>query len=220
VARPGFVLYLITDRTAVRSGDIVSVCEAALAAAREAAPPGAVALQLREKDLAGRELYELAMRLRDICRRSGAPMIVNERVDVAIAADADGVHLPFDSIGVGAARKLLGPDKLVGFSAHSLPDVVMAEREGADFAVFGPVYPPISKSAYGPATGEHRLGEVCRAARIPVYALGGITPERAKSLMTAPDAAARPAGVAAIGSIIGAAAPADAMRAMLAALRG
>jgi thiamine-phosphate pyrophosphorylase len=218
VARPGFVLYLITDRTAVRSGDIVSVCEAALGVAREAAAPGAVALQLREKDLSGRELYELAIRLRETCRHAGAPMLVNERVDVAIAAGADGVHLPFDSIGVGAARKLLGPDKLVGFSAHSRPDVVMAEREGADFVVFGPVYPPISKSAYGPATGEQRLGEVCRGARIPVYALGGITPERAKALMGNPNPAARPAGVATIGSIIGAAAPADAMRAMLAAL--
>jgi thiamine-phosphate pyrophosphorylase len=215
VPRPGFVLYLITDRAAVRSGDIVSVCEAALAAA----PPGAVALQLREKDLPGRELYELATRLSEVCERAGAPMLVNDRVDVAIAAGADGVPLPFDSIGVGAARKLLGPDKLVGFSAHSLPDVAMAGREGADFAVFGPVYPPISKSAYGPATGERRLGEVCRAARIPVYALGGITPERAKRMMDVADAAARPAGVAAIGSIIGAAAPGDAIRAMLAALR-
>jgi thiamine-phosphate pyrophosphorylase len=218
VARPGFLLYLITDRKAVRSGDLVPVCDAALSAAREVAPPGAVALQVREKDLAGRELYELAMRLREICRRAGAPMLVNDRVDVALAAEADGVHLPFDSIGVGAARKLLGPDKLVGYSAHSLPDIAMAEREGADFAVFGPVYPPISKSAYGPATGERRLGEVCRAARIPVLALGGITPERAGALMGNPDAAARPAGVAAIGSIIGAASPADAMRAMLAAL--
>jgi thiamine-phosphate pyrophosphorylase len=217
MARAGFIFYLITDRGAVRSGDLVSVCEAALGAAREAAAPGSVALQLREKDLCGRELYDLALRLRDVCRRAGAPMLVNDRVDVALAADADGVHLPFDSIGVGAARKLLGPDKLIGFSAHSLPDVAMAQREGADFVVFGPVYPPISKSAYGPATGERRLGEVCRAARIPVYALGGITPERAKSLMAA---RARPAGVAAIGSIIGAAAPAEAMRAMLAALRG
>ncbi len=218
MARPGFILYLITDRAAVRSGDIVPVCEAALGAARGAAAPGAVALQLREKDLAGRELYELAIRLHEVCRRAGAPMIVNDRVDVAIAAGAEGVHLPFDSIGVGAARKLLGPGKLVGFSAHSLPDVAMAEREGADFAVFGPVYPPISKSAYGPATGEQRLGEVCRAVRIPVYALGGITPERAKALMANPLAAQRPAGVAAIGSIIGAASPAEAMRAMLAAL--
>jgi thiamine-phosphate pyrophosphorylase len=219
VARPGFVLYLITDRKAVRSGDLVSVCEAALRAAHEAARPGAVALQVREKDFAGRELYQLAMRLREICRRTGAPMLVNDRVDVAIAADADGVHLPFDSIGAGAARKLLGPDKLIGFSAHSLPDVAMAEREGADFAVFGPVFTPISKLAYGPATGESRLGEICCGARIPIYALGGITPDRARTLMDNPIAAARPAGVAAIGSIIGAQSPAGAMLAMLAALR-
>lgn len=217
MARADFKLYLITDRKAVRAGDIVSVCEAALGAAREAAPPGAVALQVREKDLGGRELYELALRLREVCRRARAPMLVNGRVDVAIAADADGVHLPSDSISAGAARKLLGPDKLIGISAHSLPDLTMAEREGADFAVFGPVYTPISKLAYGPAAGEGRLDAVCRAARIPVYALGGITPDRARTLWGKP-ASVRPAGVAVIGSIIGAAAPADAMRAMLAAL--
>jgi thiamine-phosphate pyrophosphorylase len=219
VARPGFVLYLITDRKAVRSGDLVSACDAALSAARDGAPPGAVALQLREKDLAGRELYELALRMREVCRRAGAPMLVNDRVDVAMAADADGVHLPFSSMGPGAARKLLGPDKLIGVSAHSLPDVMAAGREGADFTVFGPVFPPISKSAYGPATGTARLTDVCRSARIPVFALGGITPERARALMDEPVVAARPAGVAAIGSILGADSPADAMRAMLAALR-
>jgi thiamine-phosphate pyrophosphorylase len=215
VASPGFVLYLITDRKAVRSSDLVSACDAALGAA----PPGAVALQLREKDLAGRELYQLALRMRGICRRTGTRLLINDRVDVAMATDADGVHLPFSSIGPGAARKLLGPGKIIGVSAHSLPDVMAAGREGADFAVFGPVFAPISKSAYGPATGTARLAEVCRAARIPVFALGGITPERARALMDESVAAARPAGVAAIGSILGAESPADAMRAMLAALR-
>ena len=140
-ARVSFRLYLITDRHVVKGGDLVSACEAALSAA----PPGAVALQLREKDLPARELYELALCLREICTRAGAPLIVNDRVNVAIAANADGVHLPFDSIGVSMARKLLGPDRLVGVSSHSPPDVAGAAREGADFAVFGPVFDPLSK---------------------------------------------------------------------------
>ena len=216
--RVSFRLYLITDRRAVRSGDLISACEAALTAAREAAPPGTVALQLREKDLSARALYELALRLRAICSRAGAPLIVNDRIDVAIAADADGVHLPSDSIGVSMARKLLGPDRLIGVSTHSPPDVAGAAREGADFAVFGPVFDPLSKPAAGSAWGASGLRAACGAGAIPVFALGGITPDRTRELLAAPYSAARPAGVASIGSIFGAESPALATAAMLSAL--
>ncbi|MGH7925581.1 MAG: thiamine phosphate synthase [Candidatus Binatus sp.] len=198
--RVGFRLYLITDRRVVKSGDLVTACEAALSAA----PAGAVALQLREKDLPARELYELALRLREICTRAGAPLIVNDRVDVAIAAGADGVHLPFDSIGVSMARKLLGPERLIGVSSHSPPDVAGAAREGADFAVFGPVFDPISKRAAGPAWGASGLKAACAAGAIPVFALGGMTPERTRELFAESGPTARPAGVASIGAIFGA----------------
>ncbi len=208
--RVSFRLYLITDRHVVKSGDLIAACEAALSAA----PPGTVALQLREKDLPARELYELALKLREICTRTGAPLIVNDRVDVAIAANADGVHLPFDSIGVSMARKLLGPDRLIGVSSHSPPDVAGAAREGADFAVFGPVFDPISKPATRPAWGSSGLKAGCDAGAIPVFALGGITPERACELF----AAAGPAGVASIGAIFGADSPAAATAAMLSAI--
>jgi len=191
------------------------VCEAALSAA----PPGTVALQLREKDLAARQLYELAIRLRGICTRAGAPLIVNDRVDVAIAADADGVHLPFDSIGVSMARKLIGPDRLIGVSSHSPPDVAGAAREGADFAVFGPIFDPLSKPSTGPAWGASGLEAACRAGDIPVFALGGMTSERARELFASPDPDARPAGVASIGAIFAADSPAIATAAMLAAMR-
>ena len=179
----GFRLYLITDRHVVKSGDLVSACEAALSAAA----PGTVALQLREKDLPARELYEMALRLREICTRTGAPLIVNDRVDVAIAANADGVHLPFDSIGVSMARKLLGPKRLIGVSSHSPPDVSGAAREGADFAVFGPVFDPLSKPATGPAWGVSGLRAACSAGAIPVFALGGMTVERTRELFASPD---------------------------------
>ena len=206
-----FKLYLITDRRVVRNGDLVSTCEESLAAA----PPGTIALQLREKDLPARELLELALRLREICSRNGALLIVNDRVDVAIAANADGVHLPFDSIGVGMARKLLPPNCLVGVSTHSPPDVASAAREGADFAVFGPVFDPISKPATGPAWGAEGLAAACRAGAIPVFALGGMTPERVRELFAMNDA---PAGAAAIGAILGAESPAAATTAMISAL--
>ncbi len=213
-----FKLYLITDRRVVRSGDLVSACEAALAAARQIAPPGTVALQLREKDLPARELYQLALRLREICSRNGAKLFVNDRVDVAIAAGADGVHLPFDSIGVSMARKLLPPNRLIGVSTHSPPDVAVAAREGADFAVFGPVFDPISKSATRAGWGSEGLAAACRAGAIPVFALGGITPERVRELLANPDPSARPAGVAAIGAIFAAESPAAATAAMISAL--
>jgi len=216
--RVSFRLYLITDRRVVKNGDLISACEAALTAAREAAPPGTVALQLREKDLPARALYELAIRLRAICARAGAPLIVNDRVDVAIAADADGVHLPFDSIGVSMARKLLGPDRLIGVSSHSPADVAGAAREGADFAVFGPVFDPLSKPATGSAWGPGGLAAACGAGAIPVFALGGITPDRARELMAYTGPTARPAGVASIGAIFGADSPGAATAAMLSAL--
>jgi thiamine-phosphate pyrophosphorylase len=212
--RAGFLLYLITDRRVVKSGDLISACEAALSAA----PPGTVALQLREKDLPARELYELALRLREACTRAGAPLIVNDRVDVAIATNADGVHLPFDSIGVSMARKLLGPKRLIGVSSHSPPDVSGAAREGADFAVFGPVFDPLSKPATGPAWGVGGLEAACSAGAIPVFALGGMTTERTRDLFASPDRGARPAGVASIGAIFAADSPAVATAEMLAAL--
>jgi thiamine-phosphate pyrophosphorylase len=213
--RVGFRLYLITDRHVVKGGDLVAACEAALSAA----PSGSVALQLREKDLAARELYELALRLRQTCTRAGALLIVNDRVDVAIAAEADGVHLPFDSIGVSMARKLLGPERLIGVSSHSPPDVSGAAREGADFAVFGPIFDPLSKPSTGPAWGASGLAAACGAGAIPVFALGGITPERARELFASANPTAPLAGVASIGAVFGADSPALATAAMLAALR-
>jgi thiamine-phosphate pyrophosphorylase len=212
--RVGFRLYLITDRRVVKSGALISACEAVLSAAA----PGTVALQLREKDLPARELYEVAIRLREVCTRAGAALIVNDRVDVAIAANADGVHLPFDSIGVSMARKLLGPKRLIGVSSHSPPDVSGAAREGADFAVFGPVFDPISKPATGPAWGLSGLEAACIAGAIPVFALGGMTPERTRELFASIEATARPAGVASIGAIFGADSPALATAEMLLAL--
>jgi thiamine-phosphate pyrophosphorylase len=216
-ARPKvtFKLYLITDRRVVKNGDLVSACEESLAAARQIAPPGTVALQLRDKDLPARDLYQLALRLREICSRNDAPFFVNDRVDIAIAARADGVHLPFDSIGVSMARKLLPENCLIGVSSHSPPDVAGAAREGADFAVFGPIFDPISKPPTSPAWGATGLAAACRAGAIPVFALGGITPDRARELLASPNP---PAGIATIGAILAANSPRSATAAMLSAL--
>jgi thiamine-phosphate pyrophosphorylase len=206
-----FQLYLISDRRLIAPRDLVKVCDEVLGAlARD--PSGVrVALQLREKDLGGRELYQLAAALKPICIRHNAYLIVNDRTDVALAAGADGVHLPANSIPIAEARRLLGASRLVGISTHSVAEAADAAATGADFAVFGPVWPPLSKSGYGPARGVEGLGAACRAAAgMALYALGGITAERVAAVLGAPGGAVaaggggRTAGVAVIGAVFGA----------------
>jgi thiamine-phosphate pyrophosphorylase len=220
--RVPFRLYLITDRNlAALRGGVVAVAGAALSAASATDQRGAVALQLREKDMEARGLYELARALRELCSRYGAALIVNDRVDVAIAAGADGVHLPANSFAVADARRLVGATRLIGVSTHEAGEVGAAAAAGADFAVYGPVYEPLSKASYGAARGAEFLGAACRAgAGLLVFALGGITAERIAELGGTPALieGGRPAGVAVIGAVFGADDPAAATRALLDAL--
>ncbi len=194
--------------------------EAALAAA----PPRTVALQLREKDLEAGELVALAHELRPLCDRYRARLMVNDRIDVAIAAHADGVHLPADSFAVADARTLMGAGGLIGVSTHDEAEVIAAARAGADFVVYGPVFDPLSKASYTAARGAERLNAVVRAAAIPVFALGGITASRVRELGVADGSAdarghaMRAAGVAVIGSIYAAPDPAAAMRELVNAI--
>jgi thiamine-phosphate pyrophosphorylase len=207
-----FSLYLITDRKLAK-GRLGEVCEEVLVAA--GADARRIAIQLREKDLTGRELLALARELRKISTAHGALLLINDRIDVALACEADGVHLPADSFMVRDARELLGKSKLIGCSTHSIAEVEAANRAGANFIVFGPVYDPISKSAYGPAAGVEALREACEVSDIPVYALGGITLERIEELSEC-----ELAGVAVIGSVFGASSPGDATLALLQAVAG
>ena len=215
-----FQLYLITDRhLAAASGGLVATIEAVLAGGAEIEPSGTIAVQLREKDLEARELYELAVALRPLCTRFGAPLIVNDRIDVAIAAGADGAHLASTSFDIADARTLLGPSRLIGVSTHRSEEITAAASSGADFAVFGPVYDPLSKGAYGPAKGLAALADAVKAtAGMPLYALGGINEPRAAEIASfAPGF--RPSGVAVIGAVFGKATPQNAVRDILHALR-
>jgi thiamine-phosphate pyrophosphorylase len=215
-SRASFRLYLISDRKlAERHGGLVPTVAAALGAATTVAPHGAVAIQLRVKDLGGRELYELGRALREKCSCYGAPLLINDRIDVAIAIEADGVHLPVNSFEVVDARRLM-PNGMIGVSAHDLREVARAAAAGADFAVYGPVFQPLSKDSYADAQG----GEALVAARhtagmMPVYALGGITPDRVHQLRRE---GALGAGVAVIGAVFGAADPGKATIELLRAL--
>jgi thiamine-phosphate pyrophosphorylase len=171
-----FSLYLITDRNQVPGGDLCAAIESALRG-------GVRAVQLREKDLAGRELYELACRLRQITSRYGAKLLINERLDIALAAGADGVHLGESSIPLSQARRIAGKDMLLGVSCHDREKALAAQDNGADFITFSPIFYTPSKAVYGDPVGTERLAEVCRLLRIPVFALGGIKRETVRTVL-------------------------------------
>ena len=203
----GFRLYLITDRVA-SARPPVDVVEECLAA-------GLRAVQLREKDLDARPLLEMARALREATRAHGARLLVNDRADVALAAEADGVQRTHASLPVRALRAITPRGFLVGASTHSLDEARQAEAEGADFIVFGPVYDTPSKRAYGAPQGPAALERVAGALTRPVIAVGGLTPPRVPEVL-----AAGAAGVAVIRDIYAAARPGDRTKAFLDALGG
>ncbi|MCL1926525.1 MAG: thiamine phosphate synthase [Syntrophorhabdaceae bacterium] len=173
-----FRLYLITDRRLARGGNLLSAVEHALAG-------GVHAVQLREKDLGSRDLLELALKIRALTSAYGAKLLINDRIDIALAADADGVHMGRNSIPTRDARRLMGPDRLIGCSTHTAKQLAEAEAGGADFAVFGPVYFTPSKAAFGPPLGVDTLRAACASTRIPVFALGGVGAENINEVIAA-----------------------------------
>lgn len=164
--RINFKLYLITDRKQAK----IPLPQAV----RLALEGGVRAIQLREKDLPVRDLLNLAKEIRAITREFGAKLIVNDRVDVAIAVEADGVHLGHQSMPTEPVRKLVGKDRLIGVSTHNIAEARAAEAGGADFITFGPVFFTPSKANFGDAVGLEYLKSAKSQVGIPVFALGGI----------------------------------------------
>ncbi len=138
-------------------------------------------IQLREKHLKGRQLYETALKLRKITNKYSALLFINERFDIAMAVSADGVHLPEKSFPPSVIKKLK-PDLLVGYSAHSLDSALFAEREGADFITLSPIFKTSSHPDAQPL-GLDILEEVSKKVNIPVFALGGINDENAEACL-------------------------------------
>jgi thiamine-phosphate pyrophosphorylase len=164
------------------------------------------AVQLRAKGLSGRALLDAAQKLRPL-----APtLLVNDRVDVALAAGADGVHLPSRGLDVKNVRKIVPPGFVIGVSTHSLAEARMAQKGGADYVVFGPVFATTKTQP----VGLDALAEVVEALTIPVFALGGVT------VCNAADCAARGARVACIGAVFRQPDPAAAARALRERLSG
>jgi thiamine-phosphate pyrophosphorylase len=203
VPNPNFDLYLVTDLSQTEGRDLLWVLEQAL-------DGGVQAVQLREKDLSGKALFELAEKTRRLCDRYQASLLINDRIDVALAVDAAGVQLTGVSLPVDVARSLLGPQKLLGASTHSLEEARHAQTDGADFILFGPVYFTPSKAAFGAPQGLPALKKILENVSLPVYAIGGIKAEHIADLR---NLGVR--GVALISAIIGAADPKSAATSLL-----
>jgi len=161
-----FKLYLITDRKITKMP--------LPAAVRLALQGGVRAIQVREKDLPVRELLAIAQELRKVTREFNARLFINDRVDVAVAVEADGVHLGHQSMPSEAVRKIVGKKMLIGVSTHSLAEAVSAEEAGADFITLGPIFVTPSKMQYGEPLGVWSIGIVKKHIRIPIFGLGGI----------------------------------------------
>jgi thiamine-phosphate pyrophosphorylase len=161
-----FKVYLITDRKQMK----VPLPEAV----RLALLGGVRAIQLREKDLPIRELLALAQDMRSLTKEYSAKLFINDRVDVAIAVDADGVHLAHQSMPPEGVRRVVGDRMLIGVSTHTIEEAKAAEAGGADFITFGPVFLTPSKAAFGQPVGLRCLKDVKKIVKIPLFGLGGI----------------------------------------------
>jgi thiamine-phosphate pyrophosphorylase len=202
-----FDLYLVTDRNQTAGRDLLWVLEQAL-------DGGVKAIQLREKDLCGRDLFSLAERSHKLCQAYNAALFINDRVDVAMAVDAAGVQLSQTSLPVITTRAVMGPQKIIGVSTHSLREAKEAEQNGADFVLFGPVYFTASKAAYGAPQGLPALKTIVDNISLPVYAIGGIKPENIESTKKL-----GVRGVALISAIVSAESPKETAAKMLRQLR-
>ncbi len=165
-----------------------------MAALQLAAQAGCQFIQIREKDLAPRALCAFVRTAIALVRPYGTRVLVNDRLDVALATGADGVHLRVNSLSVAAVRRCTDAEFLIAASTHSLAEAQAAERAGADFIVCGPVYETPSKRAYGAPLGIAAFAEVCRMVNVPVFALGGLKLENYRTTLVK-----GAAGIAAIG---------------------
>jgi thiamine-phosphate pyrophosphorylase len=181
------IIYLITSgATTPTSNPASEDFPNVLALVSSAVRAGVSLIQLREKNLAARALYELTARSAAITRGTRTRLLVNDRADIARAAGADGVHLTARSIQASVIRRAFGQDFLIGVSTHSLEEAREASGGGADFAVFGPVFDTASKRAYGQPLGLEKLRLVARTlSPFPLVAIGGLTLENARETLRA-----------------------------------
>ena len=174
VSKESLLLYAITDRYWLNGRTLYSVVE-------EALEGGATFLQLREKNLDSEHFLEEAKELQGLCRKYGVPFIINDNVDVALAMGADGIHVGQHDMEAGDVRRLLGPDKILGVSAQTVEQAVLAEKRGADYLGVGAVFPTGSKDD-AEEVSHDTVRAICEAVSIPVVAIGGISQKNVMQL--------------------------------------
>jgi thiamine-phosphate pyrophosphorylase len=185
-----FELYVITDETIAGGCSHVAIAEQALHG-------GADIIQLRDKGMSCAELAAVGREIAAIARKAGAVFIVNDRLDVAIACGADGVHLGQDDMRLSTARQLAPPGFIIGVSVGTVEEAVDAEREGADYLALSPTFPTVSKENAGPGHGLERLREIRRAVSLPLVAIGGINRRNVRDVI-----AAGADGIAVISAVV------------------
>ncbi len=191
-------VYLISDRHQLPSRKrFLAVLEELLAA-------GLKLVQLREKDLSAAELWPLAKDIRQLTTDYRCRLLINDRIDLALAVDADGVQLGGHSLPTAIARRLLGPEKLIGVSTHHPVEIARHAQAGANFVTFGPIFHTPSKAPFGEPVGLPSLQSACLKSSIPVYALGGIKPDNCRQI-----AATGAYGVAMISALLSTDSPAQ-----------
>ncbi|MGH7230570.1 MAG: thiamine phosphate synthase [Nitrospiraceae bacterium] len=171
-------LYVILDANALRARSLVE-------ALNEAAAGGARLFQYRDKAATARDAYRCAAELRRAAADAGALFLVNDRCDLALAVDADGVHLGQDDVPLPLARAIMGPDKVIGISTHTPAHVTDATDQGADYLGFGPVFPTGTKPDHESVVGMEGLAGIRQLTPLPVFAIGGVTLETAGAVMAA-----------------------------------
>lgn len=196
-------LLVVTDRHQTNRRPLVPLLQRVLTA-------GVPAIQLRERDLSARELVTLAREVQVVTASRRSQLLINDRIDVALALEGVGVHLRNNSLPVSVARQLLGAQRLLGISVHAVEEVMKAESQGADYIVLGPIFETPSKQMFGPPLGIHTLEKACRLVRIPIIGIGGVTTARAREMRRA-----GAFGVAVITAVLGAADVESAARELL-----
>lgn len=192
-------LYVILDRTTLGARDLTEVAEAVIRG-------GADVLQLRDKTAATPSFIEAARQLLPLTRAARLPLIINDRVEIARAVGAEGVHLGQDDLPIRDARAILGPSTVIGQSTHSLAQAQAAQRAGADYIGLGPIFPTPTKPAYG-SVGPGLIREVVSAVSVPVVCIGGIDAETVGTVVQAGGRC-----IAVVRAVCGASDPAAATR--------
>ncbi len=187
-----YSLYLVTDSGLSRGRSHEEIVACAIRG-------GVTIVQLREKDCCTRDMIEMAGRLVALCRGHNVPLIVNDRLDVALAVDADGVHVGQDDIPVPVARRLLGPKKILGVTAHTPEQALKAIEEGADYIGASPIFTTATKADAGKPIGLDGLKKICKKCGVPVVGISGINASNAESVIRA-----GAAGVAVVSAIVSA----------------